>query len=197
MSDPSSSGPRPAHGPSSASGEGRSSGHIVVLTTVPAAIEVCYAVAADLEAYPEWAPSVTSVTVDERDDQGRPLRATFTAADIGHQVAYQLAYDHRGAPDRLAWSLVHGDLPSRLDGSYRFEPAQDDPWATDVTYELDVELVIPLPGYVRRRLEDRVLQTALTRFGNRAVARASAGDGPDRDGTGEPPVPSPPRIHRW
>ncbi|MFV0523974.1 MAG: SRPBCC family protein [Acidimicrobiales bacterium] len=176
-----------------------SSGHVVVLTTVPASIEVCYAVASDLDAYPEWAPSVTSVTVDDRDDRGRPLQATFTAADLGHRITYRLVYDHAGAPDRMAWSLVSGDLPSRLDGSYRFEPAEGDPWSTDVTYELDVELVVPLPGYVRRRLEDRVLQTALARFAARAGALAEAGgsDPAGDAGPGERPAPPPPRIHRW
>ncbi|HAG66686.1 MAG TPA: cyclase, partial [Acidimicrobium sp.] len=39
---------------------------------------------------------------------------------------------------------------------YAFEPAGSD---TRITYDLSVELVIPLPGFVKRRAEMRILAT--------------------------------------
>ena len=33
---------------------------------------------------------------------------------------------------------------------------------TDVTYHLRVDLIIPLPGFVKRRAEARIMSTALT-----------------------------------
>ena len=46
----------------------------------------------------------------------------------------------------------------RLDGHYLFEPRNG---ATYVTYELTVELVVPIPGFVKRRAEGKIMGTAL------------------------------------
>jgi len=146
----------------------------VVLTTVAASIEACFEVGIDLESYPQWVQGIASVEVEERDLHGRPLRARFEATGIGRQAAYVLAYDLSEAPNRLAWTMVEGDLTSRLEGAYLFEPsptATADEEMTDVTYELIVDLAVPLPGYVKRRAEDKILEAALQRFAARVEAR--------------------------
>lgn len=137
--------------------------HTLVLTTVSAPVEACFDVAVDLERYPEWVKGLTSVEVKTRDDQGRPSQARFEATAIGRASSFTLAYDLSSAPGGLSWTMVDGDVTSRLDGSYRFEPAADEA-ATDVTYELYVDLAIPLPGYVRRRAEDKIVEAALRAF---------------------------------
>jgi ribosome-associated toxin RatA of RatAB toxin-antitoxin module len=146
--------------------------HTVVLTTVSASIEVCFQVAIDLDAYPEWVENIAAVEVQDRDAAGRPIRARFEAAGIGRRTSYVLAYDLSEAPDKLAWKMVEGDLTSRLEGAYLFEPsptAPPDGVATDVTYELIVDLAVPLPGYVKRRAEDKIIEAALQRFADRVV----------------------------
>ena len=50
---------------------------------------------------------------------------------------------------------------TRLDGEYEFTPIPDDPNSTQVTYYLSVDLVVPLPGFVKRRAEARIMHTAL------------------------------------
>jgi uncharacterized membrane protein len=152
--------------------------HTVVLTTIPAPVEACFAVGLDLAAYPEWVASISSVEVEERDDQGRPVRARFEASAMGRQTSYVLAYDLSQAPRRLAWTLVEGDLTTRLEGAYLFEPAAPGPEgepSTDVTYELIVDLAVPLPGFVKRRAEDKIVEAALQRFKERVVTVAAAG----------------------
>jgi hypothetical protein len=62
----------------------------------------------------------------------------------------------------LSWSLVTGDLPRELDGAYVLTAATDDSSATDVVYELAVDLVYPIPGFVKRRAEGRIIKTALS-----------------------------------
>jgi hypothetical protein len=37
----------------------------------------------------------------------------------------------------------------------------DDGAATDVVYELAIDLVYPIPGFVKRRAEGRIIKTAL------------------------------------
>lgn len=146
----------------------------MVLTTVAASIEACFEVGIDLEAYPEWVEGIAAVQVEERDEQGRPIRARFEAAGIGRRSAYVLAYDLSQAPQRLAWTMVEGDLTTRLEGAYLFEQAPTataDEEATDVTYELIIDLAVPLPGYVKRRAEDKIIEAALQRFADRVLAQ--------------------------
>lgn len=133
--------------------------------TVNAVIETpparCYELAADIERYPDWAADIKDADVVERDDRDRPLVVTFRAAAMGRSTTYTLRYDYDGAPGRLAWAQEHGDITRRLDGWYTFTPVEDEPDRTEVTYHLEVELVVPLPGFVKRRAEGRLLHTAI------------------------------------
>jgi hypothetical protein len=49
----------------------------------------------------------------------------------------------------------------RLDGRYELLPVVGDPDRTEVVYELTVELVVPLPGFVKRRAESKIMHNAL------------------------------------
>lgn len=149
--------------------------HTVLTTTIAAPVKACFDVGLDLEAYPEWVQGIRSATVLERDPHGRPLRARFEASAIGRQSSYVLAYDLSGAPARLSWTMVEGDLTTRLEGAYHFEAVvapDGDEW-TDVTYELRIDLAVPLPPYVRRRAEDKIVNAALDRFKERIEATIS------------------------
>ncbi len=136
----------------------------IVHATIAAPAERCFAVATDLEAYPDWAHGITSVSITERDDQGRPIAATFVAESFGRRTRYSLAYDLSDAPHRLSWSLVEGDLMRRIDGEYRFDASTTAPDLTDVTYELIIDLAVPLPGFVKRRAEGKIVRAALAEF---------------------------------
>lgn len=126
--------------------------------TIEAPPEQCFEVAADFERYPEWARDVKSVEVKDRDDEGRPRDVEYRAAAMGRSVTYTLRYDYSEAPNAFSWTLVEGDLMKRLEGTYRFDGANG---ATLVTYELAVDLALPLPGLVRRRAEGRIVSSAL------------------------------------
>lgn len=119
----------------------------------------CFAVVTDFGSYPDWAADIKVVTVEESDDQSRPVLVTFRAAAFGRSTTYTLRYDYSGAPLRLAWVLERGDITSRLDGAYEFEAL--DHGETEVVYHLDVELRVPIPGFVKRRAESRIVGTAL------------------------------------
>jgi ribosome-associated toxin RatA of RatAB toxin-antitoxin module len=127
--------------------------------------EHCYEILTAFEAYPEWAADIKSVTVDERDEQGRAARVTFRAAAFGRSTSYTLCYDYRAAPAELSWTQVAGDLTRRLDGSYELVSSGDG--ATEITYHLVVDLKVPLPGFVKRRAEGRIMGTALRELKSR------------------------------
>jgi ribosome-associated toxin RatA of RatAB toxin-antitoxin module len=129
--------------------------------SVAAPPERCFAVAADLERYPEWAADIKEVEIKERDDQGRPLLVTFRAAAFGRSTSYTLAYDYVDAPHVLAWKLTEGDITTKLDGSYVFDAASGSGTGTEVTYHLEVELRVPIPGFIKMRAQSRIMSTAM------------------------------------
>ena len=124
--------------------------------TIQAPHETCWDIATDFERYPEWAKDVKSAIVLARDEQGRASRVEFRASALGRSTHYTLQYDYSDAPARLAWSLVDGDIMRAIDGAYSFVAVED---GTQVFYEVSIELVIPLPGFVKRRAEARILDT--------------------------------------
>jgi ribosome-associated toxin RatA of RatAB toxin-antitoxin module len=127
--------------------------------TVSATPERCFAVSCDLDAYPQWAADIKEVTVHDRDDQGRPQLVTFRAAAFGRSTSYTLAYDYSAAPNVLSWVQTRGDITSKLDGRYVFEPAAGG--GTEVTYYLEVEMKVPLPGFIKMRAQSRIMSIAL------------------------------------
>jgi ribosome-associated toxin RatA of RatAB toxin-antitoxin module len=130
-------------------------------TTINASVERCFDTLTDFESYPEWAGDLKAATVLERDGEGRALVVEFRAAAMGRSTTYRLRYDYTHAPRRLGWQLDTGDIQRELDGAYVLEPAGDDPGATEVGYELSIDLIMPIPGFVKRRAEARILKTAL------------------------------------
>jgi ribosome-associated toxin RatA of RatAB toxin-antitoxin module len=136
---------------------------------VAAEPDTVFAVAVDLEDYPEWVADLKSVAITDRDAEGRPLVATFRAAAFGRSSTYSLRYDYAGAPTLLSWVMVEGDLTSKLDGSYRFEATDG---GTLVTYQLEVELRVPIPGFVKQRAAQRIQGTALRELKARAESLA-------------------------
>ena len=129
---------------------------------IDAPIDRCFATLIDFATYPQWAGDLKEVHVVESDAQGRGTVVEFRAAAMGRSTTYQLAYDYSAAPGRLSWNLVTGDLPRELDGAYVLTPVEGDPGSTDVDYELAVDLVYPIPGFVKRRAEGRIIKTALS-----------------------------------
>ena len=119
----------------------------------------CFEVSADIASYPSWAADIKAVTLDERDAQGRPSLVTFRAAAFGRSTSYTLAYDYSEAPGALAWVQTAGDITNKLDGRYVFAPSSDD--GTEVTYHLEAELKVPLPGFIKMRAQSRIMSIAL------------------------------------
>jgi ribosome-associated toxin RatA of RatAB toxin-antitoxin module len=124
---------------------------------IDATPEVCFRIVTEFDVYPEWAKDVKEAIVRESDDGGRAIEVEFRAAAFGRSTHYTLHYDYSSAPERLSWKLTSGDLMRACDGSYLFRALDDR--RTEVVYDLAIELVMPLPGFVKRRAEVRILNT--------------------------------------
>jgi uncharacterized protein YndB with AHSA1/START domain len=144
-------------------------------TTIAAPPERAWEAVLAFERYPEWARDIKQATVGERDSEGRGVEVTYRAAAMGRSTNYTLRYDYSEAPRSLSWELVRGDIMRRLDGTYVFDPKAGGS-ATDVTYHLTVDLVVPLPGFVKRRAESRIMHTALREL----KQHVEAAPGPER-----------------
>ena len=139
-------------------------------TTVAAAPDRCYAVAIDFGRYPDWARDVKQVDVLERDDEGRGAKVEYRVAGLGQSIRYVLAYDYGEAPGAFSWQLVESDKLRRLDGRYAFEPDGD---GTRVTYDLTIDVAIPLPGLIKRQAARMIIGNALREL-KREAERAAA-----------------------
>lgn len=137
-------------------------------TMVNAPPNVVYRVIVDFEHYADWVSDLKRIDIFERDGEGRPLDVEFRAAAFGRSTTYTLRYDYSRAPEYLAWHQVRGDLTSELSGQYRFEAA---PGGTKLTYELEVELLVPIPAFVKSRAAQRIQTQALRELKLRAEAQ--------------------------
>lgn len=127
----------------------------IVVAASPADI---MAVIADLEAYPEWTASVREVEVlTVYEDDERPGEARFVLDAGPIKDTYVLSYEWDG-DDEVRWSLVEGGLIKELAGSYTLEQGDD---GTVVTYQLTVDVAIPMLGLMKRKAEKVIIDTAL------------------------------------
>lgn len=115
-------------------------------------------VIADIAAYPQWVSEYTETEVLEADDEGYPIVARLVLDAAVLRDTMVLEYDW--PPDRTSvrWSLVSSTLLKALDGAYLLTPNGT---GTDVTYELSVDLLMPMIGLLKRKAERRLTETAL------------------------------------
>ena len=127
------------------------------IITIDAAPDEVWGIAIDLERYPEWARDIKAVTIHESDGEGRPSQVEFRTSALGRSTHYTLQYRYDDEPRQLGWSMIRGDIQRSIDGAFTFIPTPDG--KTEVRYDLAIDLVIPLPGFVKRRAEVRILNT--------------------------------------
>jgi Polyketide cyclase / dehydrase and lipid transport len=130
---------------------------------VDAAPAEVLAVIADFDAYPSWAGAVKETEVLAKGPDGRAARVRF-ALDAGAiKDTYALDYQWDVGADGVGtvrWSLAEAaQLLKALDGSYTLDGAPLGP--TTVSYQLTVDLRIPMLGVLKRKAEQGIIDTAL------------------------------------
>lgn len=133
----------------------------------------CFDVVIDFERYPQWAPDIKEARVLRRDDSGVGGLVTFRAAAMGRSVTYTLKYFYGTNPLRVAWRLAEGDQVRYLNGEYELAPSAEGDAKTLITYSLAAELTVAVPGFVKRRAESRIMQTALDQLRRRIESVAA------------------------
>jgi ribosome-associated toxin RatA of RatAB toxin-antitoxin module len=136
-------------------------------TSIAAPPDRVLRVITDLERYPEWAEGILETEVLSRDDEGRPRTARFRVDAKVAEVVYTITYTYE--PLRVSWTLVEGETISQLDGSYQLDPQEG---TTDVRYDLEVDVDMPLPGFLKKRAAKQILEQGLRGLRRRAESQA-------------------------
>ena len=122
-------------------------------------------VIADIGSYPEWVSEYTEAEVLETDSEGYPRVARLVLEAAVLRDTMVLEYDWPADRQAVRWSMISSTLLKSLDGAYRLTPNGT---GTDVTYELSVDLLMPMIGLLKRKAERRLTETALKDLKKRA-----------------------------
>jgi ribosome-associated toxin RatA of RatAB toxin-antitoxin module len=114
-------------------------------------------VIADFESYPIWAKGVKSATVLRAYDDGRAAEVAFVLDAAPIRDEYTLSYEWDGDAE-VTWSLLKAKMLKSMEGAYILVPAGEQ---TEVTYQLSVDLTIPMIGLIKRKGEKVIIDTAL------------------------------------
>jgi ribosome-associated toxin RatA of RatAB toxin-antitoxin module len=127
--------------------------------TIEAAPAAVMGVIADFDRYPEWTGEVKEAEVLSRDDQGRAQQVRLLLDAGAIKDDHTLAYTWISA-DEVHWSLVRSQMLRTLDGSYALTPLAGGRH-TEVTYQLTVDVKIPMLGMIKRKAEKVIIDRAL------------------------------------
>jgi hypothetical protein len=90
-------------------------------------------------------------------DDGRADQVAFVLDAAPIRDEYTLAYTWDGDA-RVTWRLVRATMLRSMEGAYILRSRAG---STEVTYELEVDLTIPMIGMLKRKAERVVIDAAL------------------------------------
>jgi hypothetical protein len=129
----------------------------------------------DIESLTEWSSAHKEVEVLERDDQNHPTRSRQVVKLVGVSDEQELAYTVYD--DGVGWTLVSSKQQRAQEGRYTLTPDGD---STKVHFELTVDLVVPVPGFLVKKGAKSLMDTAtegLARGCSKSRSAASSGTG--------------------
>jgi ribosome-associated toxin RatA of RatAB toxin-antitoxin module len=133
--------------------------------TIEATPDEIMDVLVDLESLTEWSSAHQKVEVLERDDEGRPTKSRQVVKVVG--VNDEQVLDYTVHDDGVSWTLVSSKQQRAQQGRYTLTPNGD---STDVHFELTVDPVVPLPGFLIKRGAKGLMETATDGLRQRVLA---------------------------
>jgi len=115
-----------------------------------------------LDKYPEWSTQIKSAEAISQDEQDRIIKVKMTIDAGMMKDRLTLDYDWSDAPNKLSFSLDEADLLTGMDGIYSIKSIDED--TTEVTYELEVSLSMPIPAMMRQKQEKLTIDAALSQL---------------------------------
>ncbi|HME49446.1 SRPBCC family protein [Mycobacterium sp.] len=135
---------------------------------IEAAPEEVMDVIADVESLPEWSDAHQASEVLESDDEGRPLRARMKVRSAG--ITDEQVVSYTWHDDGVSWTLESANQQRSQDARYTLVPEGD---KTRVKFDITIDPLVPLPGFVLRRATKGVMNTATDGLRKRVLSRKS------------------------
>ncbi len=131
------------------------SGEIIINSTLMKVLEILL----ELDEYPQLISDVVKIDVHDRDKFGRAKLATLTTNAMGKVIEQKYEYSYENYPNEITWTFVEGNMVKSLNGRYRLD--ERGPQTTNILYELDMELTAPLPGFLKKKAAQKIVDSAL------------------------------------
>lgn len=123
--------------------------------TIEATVAQIQDAIADFGALPSWSSAHQSAEVLSTGEDGRPREVLMKIKTAGGSDEQTVEYTWTA--DSVSWKLLKSSLQRRQDGKYTFVPQGD---KTRVHFELTVDPLIPLPGFLLKRIIKGSMETA-------------------------------------
>jgi ribosome-associated toxin RatA of RatAB toxin-antitoxin module len=125
--------------------------HVVIEATPDEIMDVLF----DIESLTEWSSAHQKVEVLERDDQGHPSKSRQVVKIVG--ITDEQVLDYSVHDDGVSWTLVSSKQQRAQDARYTLTPDGD---STRVDFELTVDPIVPVPGFLIKKGAKGLMETA-------------------------------------
>jgi ribosome-associated toxin RatA of RatAB toxin-antitoxin module len=112
-------------------------------------------VIADVESTPTWSPQYQNAEVLEAYDDGRPKRVKMKVKSAG--ISDEQVVEYTWTDNKASWTLISAGQLKAQDASYTLTPDGD---KTKVNFDITIDLSVPLPGFVLKRVMKGAMETA-------------------------------------
>lgn len=119
----------------------------------------------DLESLTEWSSAHQQVEILERDADGRPKRSRQVVKIVG--VTDEQVLNYSVHDDGVSWTLVSSKQQKAQEGRYTLSA---DGNATRVRFDLTVDPIVPLPGFLVKKGAKGLMETATDGLRDRVLA---------------------------
>ena len=117
----------------------------------------------EIENYPSWSSSIKKVEVIERDGENHITKAKLSIDAGVMKDRVVLEYNWSLAPATLSFSMEEADLLTQMDGAYSLKAIDGD--STQVTYELEVAVSLPVLAMMITKTQQTTIDNALKELG--------------------------------
>ncbi len=112
-------------------------------------------VVADVESTPDWSSQYQSAEVLEAHSDGRPRRVKMKVKSAG--ITDEQVIEYTWTDNKVSWTLISASALKSQDASYTLTPDGD---KTKVRFDIAIDLSVPMPGFVLKRVMKGAVETA-------------------------------------
>ena len=115
-----------------------------------------YDVVTDYPAYPNFFKDFTRVRIVSEEGDG--VQVVEFTAKVVKEVSYTLRIAHDAEKLTTRWTFVRGTLITESKGGWSFSEA---PGGAKIDYDAEIEVNAPLPGFIKRKIQDAILNRSI------------------------------------